>query len=456
MSKWKDVAEDIVIIYVLMLAVLLIIGGALFAIPTCGCSIIIIIPGVIIIWIALQKKFWLKPELEPERDIPPPPPQYPQEKFYQKWTDFGLYKKGYFKKLNMPSFKVLLTIFLLDIIIGAILLLTIESWYGTFAWVPFVFIFVIAFSFPSFLWISFVYREDVFTPEPARNIMIVLTWGMLSVIPAIIGEVILESIWISMAFAGATIAFLGSTVNAPFVEELCKPFGLRFVKNDINTKLDGLIYGVTAGMGFAMIENLLYEFSVLIAPIAEFIINPGETGELAAAVSSSWALTSLVRGLGSTIGHAVGAGMIGMAYFEFRRSRGNILPLISAFSIAVILHMTWNGTLSVIEMYELDFAFLIGFIILFPILELIILNQLIKIARSEEPELQRSIDSGKPFERTTQASSSGDTRAVGGYGQEPVIPNVLRCPRCYSRLERPKSARDEFDLICHRCGYRIK
>jgi RsiW-degrading membrane proteinase PrsW (M82 family) len=388
MGNWKDIADDIVIIYILMLAVLFIIIGAMFSVFTFGCTLIFVIPGALIIWAALNKDYWLKRKPMEKYKKLYPYAHYPPPRTTQDVAEYRIHTKRFYRSLHMPSTKTILIIFLAAIGIGAAILLTIETWFGTFAWIPFVFVFVIAFSFPSFMWISFVYSKDLLTPEPARNIMIALTWGMLSVIPALIGEILLGMFWQIFFVNAATLVFLSAAVNAPFVEEFCKPLGLGFIRFDINTRLDGLIYGVTAGMGFAMVENLLYEFSVIVAPVFELFFETSPSGDLAITASATWGLTSLVRGLGSTIGHAVGAGMIGMAYFQFRKSRGeSIMPLVSAFSFAVILHMSWNGVLTIIDSLELGELAAVPFIIGFPLLELYILIYLIRICKRDEPDV---------------------------------------------------------------------
>lgn len=384
MVCWRDAADDISIIYVLMVAALFIVIGAQMLIFTYGCSSILIIPGVLIIYIALQKSLWVRTDAEKQfrksyPHIPFPPPRTTQTE-----EEYGRITKPFYRKLNMPTFGFLLFVFFIAIVVGLLVLLTIETRFGTLAWIPFIFIFVIGFSFPSFMWISLVYSKDLFTPEPARNIMVVLTWGMLSVIPAVIGEILLDQFWAFFGFSFVALMFLGAAVNAPFIEEFFKPLGLKFVKFNINTKLDGLIYGVTAGMGFAMIENLGYEFSVLIEPFIHFSSEGGVPGDFATTISASWALTSLIRGLSSTIGHAVGAGMIGMAFYTFRNSpKRSLLPLISAFAFAVTLHMGWNAVVTVFEFRNIHAGIQLLFIILFPVMELMILINLIKICKKE-------------------------------------------------------------------------
>ena len=54
------------------------------------------------------------------------------------------------------------------------------------------------------------------------------------------------------------------SVVAPIVEELLKPIGLLFVMKRLRTPYEGVLYGVACGMGFAIIENMLYELYILI------------------------------------------------------------------------------------------------------------------------------------------------------------------------------------------------
>jgi len=140
-----------------------------------------------------------------------------------------------------------------------------------------------------------------------------------------------------------------AAVVAPFVEEFSKPWGVFLVKEEVRGRLDGLIFGVTCGVGFALIENITYEFSFVL------------TGEGAAAI---WTLFTLARGLGSIMVHAAGAGLIGYAYGRYRAGGGwTGVPL--AYLAAVGLHAAWNGLSTVFATVDWGVYASVGFMVFF-------------------------------------------------------------------------------------------
>lgn len=238
----------------------------------------------------------------------------------------------YFREtFSIPQIRSLLNIFLLSILGGTIVLILQD---------PYIFLFpvffIIAFTFPSFIWISYVYHKDILEPESKHGIFLALTWGMFSTLFVIFPNTII----------GSFSPVLAAVVVAPLIEEFFKPLGLTRVKSEMSSELDGLIFGVTCGMGFAIIENFTYEINFLFS------------GESYVAL---WAVGSFIRGVGSTIVHAVGAGLIGFTYARIRISQqkrnmhvGSLsilynLDLLSAFVLAVALHAVWNGSASIPE-----------------------------------------------------------------------------------------------------------
>jgi RsiW-degrading membrane proteinase PrsW (M82 family) len=111
-----------------------------------------------------------------------------------------------------------------------------------------------------------VYKEDKIEKEPASLIRKLLLAGFVSVIPALILEII-GSMILDGLFGGvrsylyiALDAFLGTAL----IEELVKYFPLKKLtwKNpEFNFTFDGIVYAVSVGMGFAIIENIAYVFS---------------------------------------------------------------------------------------------------------------------------------------------------------------------------------------------------
>jgi len=251
----------------------------------------------------------------------------------------------YFREtLSIPQIRSLLIIFFISIIGGSIVLI---------AGAPLIFLFpiffIIAFTFPSFIWISYVYHKDILEPESKHGIFIALSWGMFSTIFVVFPNTI----------AGFYSILLAAVVVAPFIEEFFKPLGIRRVSPEINSELDGLIYGVTCGMGFAIIENFLYELGFSLSGEASVII---------------WPLGSFIRGIGSTIIHAVGAGLIGFTYarnkISRRRSRYETsegrkplynLSIPSSYLVAVLIHAAWNGSASIPLIMDNEAGLLLSF-----------------------------------------------------------------------------------------------
>jgi len=89
--------------------------------------------------------------------------------------------------------------------------------------------------FPGILWVWYFYRKDRYNPEPGRIIIRDFIWGILVVIPA-------------------------SLVESPFGQYLTPqtPLILLFLGTIFDEPVDGIIYGVTVGLGFAAFENLFY------------------------------------------------------------------------------------------------------------------------------------------------------------------------------------------------------
>jgi RsiW-degrading membrane proteinase PrsW (M82 family) len=115
---------------------------------------------------------------------------------------------------------------------------------------------------PGLLWLWYFYSLDRYEPEPLRTVVKVFLGGILLVLPA----GLLEQIWRSQLIASLgqgdwrsslVLAFLVVAV----IEEGLKTGFLWWLmgKNrELNEPVDGVIYGVTLGLGFASLENFLW------------------------------------------------------------------------------------------------------------------------------------------------------------------------------------------------------
>ena len=115
---------------------------------------------------------------------------------------------------------------------------------------------------PGVLWLVFFYRKDRYEPEPKRVIARVFLGGMLMVFPAgaleLLGK---EGLTLARTSGDLRLIFFYSFFFIGLIEEGFKFLLLALAVNyrkDMNEPVDGIIYGITVGLGFAALENLLY------------------------------------------------------------------------------------------------------------------------------------------------------------------------------------------------------
>ena len=251
-------------------------------------------------------------------------------------------KRNSFKKqeLQLPNSGILFFGFLLSLALG----IAVLGERGPFLYL-FPIAFLVAFSFPGLIWVSYIYSRTITSPEPQRLVLIALAWGMFSTLPssllndlgARVVDVDQNALFGNGTFGTPELILV--SVIAPFVEELLKPIGLVFVIKRLKTPYEGVLYGVACGMGFAIIENMLYELFILIWY-----------------GSDAWTLNAFVRGIGSTVLHAVGPAAIGFAVaFSNQMQKPLRNYLILAYLFGFTMHALWNGFATMPLMLEGQF-----------------------------------------------------------------------------------------------------
>lgn len=117
---------------------------------------------------------------------------------------------------------------------------------------------------PMTIYALIVWRIDRWEKEPFPLLLAAFLWGSIpAVIFAIIAQVILG---IPVAEFSEEAALLGelyqASLIAPVSEEITKGLGLVLIfllfRREIDSVLDGLIYGSMIGFGFSAVENVLY------------------------------------------------------------------------------------------------------------------------------------------------------------------------------------------------------
>lgn len=111
---------------------------------------------------------------------------------------------------------------------------------------------------PAIIGLLAIYLTDRIDKEPAKLLFLTYILGAIAVIPSIIVEELLVRINV---FSGLYGAFFNAFIVAGLTEEYFKRLvvlKLPFRTSYFNEKLDGIIYGVFAALGFATVENIMY------------------------------------------------------------------------------------------------------------------------------------------------------------------------------------------------------
>jgi protease PrsW len=113
---------------------------------------------------------------------------------------------------------------------------------------------------------------------------------------------------------------------APFVEEFAKSWAVLFLKPRLNEIEDGLVYGAAAGLGFAAVENILYNGTGLVQGAEVFLI------------------VAISRALTSTLLHASATAITGygIALSKFHKMAGHPQSWALYYLGAVLLHASFN------------------------------------------------------------------------------------------------------------------
>lgn len=128
---------------------------------------------------------------------------------------------------------------------------------------------------PMVVYATIVWRLDRWEKEPLPLLLAAFFWGAIpAVIFSIIAQVIFDLPVMDLPeSASPFVMFYQSSFVAPLTEEIIKGFGLLaifvFFRREIDSVLDGLVYGSMVGFGFSAVENILY-FSGESEPIGLF------------------------------------------------------------------------------------------------------------------------------------------------------------------------------------------
>ena len=196
----------------------------------------------------------------------------------------------------------------------------------------YVLISVLAAMLPVLVYIGLIYWVDHYEKEPVWLLSAAFIWGA---IPAALLALIFNTLFslpFYMIFSESSAELAAGGAIAPVVEEAVKALALFLIlvvqRHELDSPLDGIIYGAMVGMGFAMVENILYYTTYF-----------SESG------ASGWNELVLVRGVVFGLNHALYSSLTGLGIALAQLSRNWAIriaaPLLGLFA-AIALHAIHN------------------------------------------------------------------------------------------------------------------
>jgi len=116
---------------------------------------------------------------------------------------------------------------------------------------------------PMVVYALIIWRLDRWEKEPFSLMLAAFFWGAIpSVIFAVIAQIILGTAPVPSGEVTLMSELYEGSIIAPLTEELIKGLGIYlifiFFRREIDSVLDGLIYGSMVGFGFSAVENIMY------------------------------------------------------------------------------------------------------------------------------------------------------------------------------------------------------
>ncbi|MCX6100856.1 MAG: PrsW family intramembrane metalloprotease [Candidatus Bipolaricaulota bacterium] len=177
---------------------------------------------------------------------------------------------------------------------------------------------VICTILPFFVLLRYYYTRDVFR-EPRAALVRTFLLGLVITIPAVLVELGLGAVPLR-TFSPVTAALYVAFVVAAIPEESLKLLVIgRYCARlrDFDEPMDGIVYGATAALGFAALENVLY-------------------------VADGGLLAAIVRSLTSVPMHATCGAILGYYVARGRFGGGGRADPWKGWALAVLLHGAYD------------------------------------------------------------------------------------------------------------------
>ncbi len=215
---------------------------------------------------------------------------------------------------------------------------------------------------PALIWLAFFLREDDHG-EPASLIIKTFIYGAIMSVPALLVQLILEK-----EISGIPGMFFVAMFLYSVIEEALKFWGayasVRWLP-DFDEPIDGMIYMVVAGLGFATIENIFVLSSFFGVSGLHEIAGAGQA--------------LLLRLIGATLLHTLASALIGYYWAHGIVKKEEWRFIIIGLVIASIVHGIFNYLVYVMQ----DTNLLVPSLFLVSV-TFFVLNDFEKIRREKE------------------------------------------------------------------------
>ena len=200
---------------------------------------------------------------------------------------------------------------------------------------------ILAAMVPTMLYVGVVYWVDRYEKEPWWLLAAAFLWGAVpGILIAFVFNSLLSVPLLLVLGNDLGIAAAPSLIGPP-VEETVKGVALVaifiFWRSEIDSPLDGIIYGAIVGMGFAMVENVYY-----------FVETFNQGG------IEAWGVNIILRAVIFGLNHALFSSFTGLGIAIARLSTNPLVRFVApilGWATAVFLHFLHNFTVTLGEMF---------------------------------------------------------------------------------------------------------
>jgi RsiW-degrading membrane proteinase PrsW (M82 family) len=198
---------------------------------------------------------------------------------------------------------------------------------------------VVLFAIHGAVFVAIIRAVDWLEPEPRWLFAAAIIWGgFVASANALRANTALESILVKMTSLGF-VRDWAAAIEGPTDEEILKTLGIVMIvllaRRQINSILDGVVYGAFVGLGFQEIENITYSLNAIAADGTDSL----------GPVLQTFVVRGLLAGLWSHTVYSAIAGA-GVAYAVLHRERSwfnRIGVALGALALAWLMHFLWNS-----------------------------------------------------------------------------------------------------------------